>query len=110
MIRDPGLPPQIWKYPSNKRDDIGRVYLKLDPIQPLLGHYQPSGLKNHQKHFEYSWFNKFPSWMEYSEIKHCTYYFCLLKKIIKLVMMTSQFIVFKIGKRRTMENVGWNTC
>jgi hypothetical protein len=36
MERDPALRLQVWKYPQNQRDDIGRVYLRLGSTQTKI--------------------------------------------------------------------------
>ncbi|KAL4576594.1 hypothetical protein LXL04_012690 [Taraxacum kok-saghyz] len=47
LIRDPGLRPSILSYPSNQRDEIRRLYIKLGPYQLQKSKYpfSPSGAK-----------------------------------------------------------------
>ncbi|QHN98903.1 Zinc finger MYM-type protein [Arachis hypogaea] len=59
------MPPMIWKFPPNKRDEIRRAYIKVGPNQPILDNYPFSGDKSHRR-FQASWFKLFPSWLEYS--------------------------------------------
>ncbi|VAI77862.1 unnamed protein product [Triticum turgidum subsp. durum] len=73
LQRDLGLRPQIWQYPPDQRDIVRRAYLMLGPMQPRLENYKPSGEPGHQRRFQYSWFDDFPSWLEYSEEKSCVY-------------------------------------
>jgi hypothetical protein len=79
LQRDPGLRPQIWQYPPDQRDSVRRAYLMLGPMRPNLENYEPSGEKGHQRRFKFNWFAQFPSWLEYSQAKHCAYcLFCFL--------------------------------
>ena len=66
---------QIWDYPIEQRDAIRRAYLMAGPFQPILHKYPLSGDKNHARRFQSSWFNKFPTWLEYSPTKDAA--FCL---------------------------------
>lgn len=76
MQRDPALRPQIWQYPPNQRDDVGRAYLKLGIMQPRLKNYKAYGSEGR---FKYDWFKDFPSWLEYSEDSHRAYcFYCFL--------------------------------
>jgi hypothetical protein len=36
LERDPGLRPQIWKYPFDKRDEVRRALLRMDHISPYF--------------------------------------------------------------------------
>ena len=45
------------------------------PYQPRLSQYPKSRPKKHIRRFQSSWFNSFPSWLEYSPIKDVA--FCL---------------------------------
>ncbi|XP_061356054.1 uncharacterized protein LOC133300508 [Gastrolobium bilobum] len=67
LERDPALRPPIWKFPINQQDEICRAYLKLGPFQCKL--------QNNRRHFCSSWFDLFPSWLEYSLTKDAA--FCL---------------------------------
>ncbi|KAL9665540.1 hypothetical protein QQ045_020961 [Rhodiola kirilowii] len=42
LERDPGLWPQIWKYPIGKRDEVRRAYINFGPYQPMLDEYPKS--------------------------------------------------------------------
>jgi len=72
---DSGLRRQIWEYNVNQRDEIRRAYIKVGPYQFILTEYPKSGDPNHLRSFQPSWFNLFPSWLEYSCKKDAT--FCL---------------------------------
>ncbi|XP_062161921.1 uncharacterized protein LOC133868946 [Alnus glutinosa] len=63
---DPGLRRQIWEYNVNQRDEIRRAYIKAGPYQFIHPDYPKSGDRNHLRIFQPSWFNLFPSWLEYS--------------------------------------------
>ncbi|XP_061366649.1 uncharacterized protein LOC133309826 [Gastrolobium bilobum] len=75
LERDHALRPPIWKYPINQQDEIRRAYLKLGPFQCKLQNYPFSGSERNQCHFCSSWFDLFPSWLEYSPSKDAA--FCL---------------------------------
>ncbi|XP_061370261.1 uncharacterized protein LOC133312978 [Gastrolobium bilobum] len=75
LERDPALRPPIWKFPINQQDEIRRAYLKLGPFQCKLQNYPFSGLEKNRRHFCSSWFDLFPSWLEYSPTKDAA--FCL---------------------------------
>ncbi|XP_055959723.1 uncharacterized protein LOC126656775 [Mercurialis annua] len=79
LERDPGLRRPILEYPVIKRDEIRRAYINLEPYQPILPKYPLSGPTNRPRHFIFSWYSKFPSWLEYSPSK-CTA-FCLPRYI-----------------------------
>jgi hypothetical protein len=72
---DPGLRRQIWEYDVNHQDKIRRAYIKADPYRPLVSNYPKSGKQNHLRSFQPSWYNLFPSWLEYSRKKDAA--FCL---------------------------------
>ena len=38
-----------------------------------LENYSLSGKDDHPRRFQYTWFNLFPSWLEYSLLKDATY-------------------------------------
>ena len=66
LERDPGKRPPIWEYPINQQDEIRRAYIKAGPYQVNLESYPLSGSNEHLRHFCSSWFELFPSWLEYS--------------------------------------------
>lgn len=72
---DPGLRRQIWEYNVNQRDEIRRAYIQAGPYQFILKEYPKSGNQNHLRSFQPSWFNLFPTWLEYSKEKDAA--FCL---------------------------------
>jgi hypothetical protein len=53
-------------YNVNKWNEIRRAYIKAGPYQFILPKYPKSGDENHLRRFQPSWFNLFPSWLEYS--------------------------------------------
>jgi hypothetical protein len=66
---------QIWEYDVNHRDEIRRAYIKAGPYRPPVSNYPKSGKQNHLRSFQPSWYNLFPSWLEYSREKDAA--FCL---------------------------------
>ncbi|XP_019192725.1 PREDICTED: zinc finger MYM-type protein 1-like [Ipomoea nil] len=74
LERDSGLRLLIWKCPIDKRDEVRRAYIKVDPYQCLLSKY-PKSREKHPRSFQTSWFKLFPSWLEYSPSKDVA--FCL---------------------------------
>jgi hypothetical protein len=72
---DFGLRRQIWEYDINHRDEIRRAYIKAGPYRPSVSNYPKPGKQNHFRSFQPSWYNLFPSWLEYSREKDTT--FCL---------------------------------
>ncbi|XP_057734603.1 uncharacterized protein LOC130950059 [Arachis stenosperma] len=66
LVRDPGIRPMIWKFHPSKRDEIRRAYLKAGPNQPILDKYPFSSDTSHRRRFQASWFELYPSWLEYS--------------------------------------------
>ncbi|KAG8374845.1 hypothetical protein BUALT_Bualt10G0037900 [Buddleja alternifolia] len=75
LERDPGLCRQISEYPIEQRDKVRRAYIMAGPYQPRLGKYPLSGVANHLRSFQESWYEKFSSWLEYSTNKDAS--FCL---------------------------------
>ena len=75
LERDPSLRQQIWDYPTNKRDEVRRAYIKAGPYQFLMDNYPLSGKTDHQRRFQPDWFKVFPNWLEYSPAKDAA--FCL---------------------------------
>ncbi|QHN93534.1 Zinc finger MYM-type protein [Arachis hypogaea] len=56
----------IWKFHPSKRDEIRRAYLKAGPNQPIFDKYPFSSDTSHPRRFQASWFELYPSWLEYS--------------------------------------------
>ena len=80
LIRDPGERPSILSYPSNQRDEIRRLYIKIGPYQLQKSKYpfSPSGAKGCTRSFQQAWFKNF-WWLEYSEKKDAAFCFpCFL--------------------------------
>ncbi|ESR61733.1 hypothetical protein CICLE_v10018151mg, partial [Citrus x clementina] len=57
---NPGLHPQIWVYDVYQPDEIRKAYLMVE---------------KHPRRFQSTWFDSFPSWLEYSPTKDAA--FCL---------------------------------
>ncbi|XP_015940055.1 uncharacterized protein LOC107465593 [Arachis duranensis] len=74
LVRDPGIRPMIWKFHPSKRDEICRAYLKAGPNQPILDKYPFSSDTSHHCRFQASWFELYPSWLEYSIKDDAVYY------------------------------------
>jgi hypothetical protein len=72
---DPGLRRQIWDYNPNQRDEIRRAYIRNGPYRPNVSKYPKSGQKDHIRSFQPSWYQLFPTWLEYSRDKDAA--FCL---------------------------------
>jgi hypothetical protein len=62
---------QIWEFPVNLQDEMRRAYLRAGPCQPILTatEYPASGPNIHHRRFQSSWFQTYPSWLEYSKLK-----------------------------------------
>jgi len=59
LERDPGLRLQIRKLPVNLQNEMRCAYLKVGPCQAILKEYPPSGLENHCRQFQASWFQTY---------------------------------------------------
>ena len=72
LERDPGLRPQICKFPINLQDEIRRAYIKAGPYQPVLDYpFKESG--NQRRRFNVLWFDAHKNWLEYSPSKDAVY-------------------------------------
>ncbi|XP_052619796.1 uncharacterized protein LOC111889415 [Lactuca sativa] len=72
--------PSILSYPSNQRDEIRRLYIKLGPYQLQKSKYpfSPSGRSGSMRSFQQAWVKNF-WWLEYSEKKDVAFCFpCFL--------------------------------
>ncbi|XP_062145907.1 uncharacterized protein LOC133853901 [Alnus glutinosa] len=71
LQRDPGKRPQIWEFPVNLQDEMGRAYLRAGPCQPILKptEYPVLGPENHRHRFQAFWFQTYSTWLEYSKSK-----------------------------------------
>ncbi|ESR33438.1 hypothetical protein CICLE_v10006921mg, partial [Citrus x clementina] len=49
------------------------AYIMVGPYQPRLSKYPKYGPEKHPRRFQSSWFNSFPSWLEYSPIKDAAF-------------------------------------
>ena len=76
LERDPRKRLQICQYPPNQIDEVQMTYLKWGSYQMHPENYSLSGKNDHPTRFQYTWFNLFPSWLEYSPLKDATY--CLM--------------------------------
>ncbi|XP_016195632.1 uncharacterized protein LOC107636648 [Arachis ipaensis] len=74
LVRDLGIRPMIWKFHPSKRDEIRRAYLKAGPNQPILDNYPFSSDTSRHRRFQASWFELYPSWLEYSIEDDAVYY------------------------------------
>ena len=45
----------------------------VGPYQPRLSKYPKFGPEKHPRRFQSSWFNSFPSWLEYSPVKDAAF-------------------------------------
>ncbi|XP_059441135.1 uncharacterized protein LOC132173614 [Corylus avellana] len=71
---DPRLCRQIWEYDVNHEDEIRRAYINASPYRPPISNYPKSGKESHLRSFQPSWYNLFPSWLEYSREKDAAFY------------------------------------
>nr|KAJ0224737.1 hypothetical protein LSAT_V11C100004550 [Lactuca sativa] len=60
-------------------EEIRCAYMTLGPFQIRLKKYHAKGSKKHPHRFQYSWFNIFPNWLEYSPTAHASYCFISFK-------------------------------
>ncbi|GAV85622.1 hypothetical protein CFOL_v3_29058, partial [Cephalotus follicularis] len=51
-----------------------RCYIRAKPYQPMLSKYPLSDPTNHLQHFQASWFQQFPGWLEYSPTVDATFF------------------------------------
>ncbi|KRH16126.1 hypothetical protein GLYMA_14G133900v4 [Glycine max] len=75
LEKDLGKRFSIWKYPVDQHDKIHRAYINVGPYQPKNIVFPTSTIGKHHRQFQPSWYNKFPSWLEYSPHKDVV--FCL---------------------------------
>ncbi|XP_071714805.1 uncharacterized protein [Rutidosis leptorrhynchoides] len=73
LERDPGKRQPIWKYPIIQEELVRRSYLKAGPFQVRLNKYPFKG--KDKRRFQYSWFNIFLNWLEYSPTTDSAYCF-----------------------------------
>lgn len=107
LERDPGLRPQIWKYPFDKRDEVRRAYIKNGPYQPILSMYPKSGEK-HSRSFQPSMFTRFSPWLEYSPAIDAI--FCLPCFLFHKEDGPSGSNAFTVNGFRTWSKVGGKNC
>ncbi|XP_057760180.1 uncharacterized protein LOC130980528 [Arachis stenosperma] len=74
LVRDLEIQPMIWKFHPSKRDEIHRAYLKAGPNQSILDNYPFMSDTSHRRRFQASWFELYPSWLEYSIEDDAVYY------------------------------------
>ncbi|KAL4579327.1 hypothetical protein LXL04_015469 [Taraxacum kok-saghyz] len=75
LERDPTKRKQLSSYPVNQREQVRLAYLNLGPFQIELKKYPSNGPDKRPRRFQYSWFNIFPNWLEYSPTTHAAYCF-----------------------------------
>ncbi|KAL9659544.1 hypothetical protein QQ045_024351 [Rhodiola kirilowii] len=107
LERDPGLRPQIWKYPSDKRDEVRRAYINFGPNQPMHDEY-PKSVERNSHSFQSSWYGRFASWLEYS--KAVDGIFGLPCFLFQKEDGPSGSNAFTFGGFRTWNKVGGKTC
>ncbi|KAL9678519.1 hypothetical protein QQ045_016363 [Rhodiola kirilowii] len=106
LERNPGLRPQIWKYPIGKRDEIRRACISFGPYQPILDKYPKSDKQS--RSFQSSWYSRFASWLEYS--KEVDAIFCLPCFLFQKDDGPSGSYVFAVDGFRTWNKVGGKNC
>jgi hypothetical protein len=72
---DPRLHRQIWEYDVSHLDEIQRAYIRAGSYRPTVSDYPKFRKEGHLRSFQPSWYNLFPSWLEYSREKDVA--FCL---------------------------------
>ncbi|XP_022859060.1 uncharacterized protein LOC111379858 [Olea europaea var. sylvestris] len=75
LSSDPGLRVPIQNYDANVRDVIRRAYVQRGPCQPRSHEFSSKKMANKDRRFCVSWYNEYPSWLEYSIAKYAV--FCL---------------------------------
>jgi len=80
----PGLRIPIIEYDVNVRDEIRRAYIQLGPCQPRKHKFPQTKIgKSTLRRFQASWFNEFPSWLEYNIKKDAAFcFYCYLSQPI----------------------------
>ncbi|CAH9138308.1 unnamed protein product [Cuscuta epithymum] len=63
---DPAKRRKISEYHPNQRDEIRRKYLIKGPCQPRGHDFPQKEIGNTLRRFNSKWFDKYPSWLEYS--------------------------------------------
>ncbi|GAV65891.1 hypothetical protein CFOL_v3_09403, partial [Cephalotus follicularis] len=71
---DPRMRKSISEYHPNARDKIRRHYLLNWPYQPRDHNFSQTKIGKFSRQFNYSWFSKYPNWLDYSIEKDV---FCL---------------------------------
>ncbi|XP_031273011.1 zinc finger MYM-type protein 1-like [Pistacia vera] len=79
---DPGFRPRITFYHPNVRDQVRMHYLQKGPCQPRNHKFPKSKYGDHEQSFQWSWFDKYPYWLEYSVENDVAY--CLCCYLLKL--------------------------
>ncbi|XP_022857852.1 zinc finger MYM-type protein 5-like [Olea europaea var. sylvestris] len=72
---DPRLRISIQNYDTDVRDVIRRAYVQRGPCQPRNHEFPPKKMGNKDRRFCVSWYNEYPSWLEYIIAKDVV--FCL---------------------------------
>ena len=102
LERDPAKRKQLSSYPVNQREQVRLAYLNLGPFQIELKKYPSNGPDKRPRRFQYSWFNIFPNWLEYSSTTHATYcflcYILVMNQMSVMVQMHLQLRDLPIGK------------
>jgi Domain of unknown function (DUF4371) len=79
---DPGCRKKISNYPLSIRDEVRRVYLQRGPCQPRGCEYPQVEIAGVLRRFNPCWYDKYPSWLEYSLQENKLFcLFCYLFKI-----------------------------
>ena len=103
--RDPADQKSIWKYPVNERNEVVRKYLKDGPYRYMSDKYTSTDEK-HPHSFCSSWFDMFPSWLEYSPKNDAIY--CLVCYLT--CKPTARDNPFVVGGFRNWKRVGGEDC
>ncbi|CAM8920228.1 unnamed protein product [Rhodiola kirilowii] len=107
LERDPGLRPQIWKYPISKRDEVRRAYINFGPYQPILDEY-PKSVERNSRSFQSSWYTLYASWLEYSKAVDAV--FCLPCFLFQKEDGPSGSNAFTVDGFRTWNKVRGKAC
>ncbi|GJS50093.1 zinc finger MYM-type protein 1-like protein [Tanacetum coccineum] len=75
LERDPGKRKRMFEYPANKKEKVRLAYLNKGPFQIHLKTYLAKGSPMRPRRFQYSWFDIFPNWLEYSPTRNAAYCF-----------------------------------
>lgn len=79
LIANLGLRVPIQNYDVNVRDVIRRAYVQKGPCQPRIHAFPSTRMGNKDRRFCVSWYDEYPTWLEYSVAKDAVFcFYCYL--------------------------------